>query len=1380
MAYIPLTPEEENNDAAWYTAGAAGIASGLFKVPEGVFSLAAELIDLGLDTNLAGKVEQFFDTINPFDELAQEHGAGRLTEALVSIGVPSTYGFKIGSKLAKKALDARKAGTSFSVGSRNAGKHAQKADRLNKLVQKTPGGEETLRFVAGVAGGAAGETMVADVEEIGTFGDMFDSAPTELDRYNSEGREDATRKLMNRFKFASEGLLITPFVGAVAKGGKALATQGKHLAYSSSKFDRAVAKIASVFTPKGKLTEEIFGSQKAMEYLKSVDTDRATEIVRNLTKAVDKSFPEMQKVLDKLVTPKEKKEFYKKLNDLLFEGDISKGLLDPKRVDDAINEMRALGVKGETSGEIINSLREARAHFSELASLTQGKKSELTDILKDRISKMVGNTYRIFEDKPILGLFNRYKASGESINNAISYFKTQLSKKDIARVGPPGPNQYKQEARQIVNNLVDEGLKAGKAGDLPNLDFMKGTLASRKLGHKEIMEATDQPIKVIRDLFGEIKDPRLSIFNTVSHLSAVGRQTKFLDDLYESNRKLQANGERGAFWGSEQQALDATNGVVDIVPVSDKLSGLGKISGEDVVNPLNGLWTTKDIADGLKLANNLKDDFLTAFAKGKDDASVAAQGASWLYRNLLLIPKGASQLAKTVLSIPTHIRNLLSAGAFAGANGILFTNPKDLANAFKEGARVSGLFKAGAKAADNEKAYRELLELGIVNQQLQIGDLKGLFRAAKFGDNVKNVDAVLSPMMSRLKAIPKWLQGKYVQEDDFWKITNHFVEMSRRGKAYAKAGIKEGDEVIDFMGRKQRYGDDFLKKESAHIVKNTVPNYAFVGDFVRLARSSPFGNFMSFPSEIIRTTSGIGSQIIKELKHIPAQGVTIKGSNITPMVMEVLQDGTTRMVKNNNPMYGIGVNRAIGMATTLTVVPTATVEMAKWAYDVTEDEIEALRQFVPSWSKNSTLVPIRDDNTGELKYMDFSHSNAYDLMARPFRTLALSINDATQNDETVMAGFARGMNDATKELVSPFVEESIWTEAMNNLTFRRGRTADGRRLYTDETSFGDKQWIKINHLVKSLDPSLAKYGRVIQTYTGAPTKTGQFLEGETLGMPDEVLGFMGLRPVTVDPIRSMGFKIQEYQAGIRDARREFTGGFFGLLRGGPIDEDDVIKRYIASNRARFNVQQEMFKNLNAANTLGVNNSDLRKEFKDRQLSMDTFSRLQRGRFDPYFPSLEIISRFREIAKNLGDPSAYRLAQADLRGLQRDFGKLDLGESFNEGGRVGLSQGSGSPITETEISSLLATLRSVRKELRKLDLDDSFDFEMEQYIEPEQPEGQAQVPQAGLPETPGVNPALIKQVLPSTNVMETGLTHTEQALLSNEEKAIRLRQRGMTS
>ena len=98
-------------------------------------------------------------------------------------------------------------------------------------------------------------------------------------------------------------------------------------------------------------------------------------------------------------------------------------------------------------------------------------------------------------------------------------------------------------------------------------------------------------------------------------------------------------------------------------------------------------------------------------------------------------------------------------------------------------------------------------------------------------------------------------------------------------------------------------------------------------------------------------------------------------------------------------MYRIGAQRAMGMAFTLGAVPTMLTEGAKTLYNVTEDEINALRQFVPDWSKNSTLIPIRDDKTGELKYIDFSHSNAYDLMSRPFRTLANEIAAATKNGD---------------------------------------------------------------------------------------------------------------------------------------------------------------------------------------------------------------------------------------------------------------------------------------------------------------------------------------------------------------------------------------------
>ena len=53
----------------------------------------------------------------------------------------------------------------------------------------------------------------------------------------------------------------------------------------------------------------------------------------------------------------------------------------------------------------------------------------------------------------------------------------------------------------------------------------------------------------------------------------------------------------------------------------------------------------------------------------------------------------------------------------------------------------------------------------------------------------------------------------------------------------------------------------------------------------------------------------------------------------------------------------------------------------------------------------------------------------------------------------------------------------------------------------------------------------------------------------------------------------------------------------------------------------------------------------------------------------------------------------------------------------------------------------------------------------------------QVGQAPLPPTPGVSPQLMTQG--PQNISQTGLTHTENALLSNEEKAMRLRQRGLS-
>ena len=106
-------------------------------------------------------------------DVSEERAIGRLTEAFVQIAVPGGAGAKAAT-MAAKALKAKRAGKYLNFKSKNVKKGTAKAKQLNDVSGKQ-------RFAAVVAGGAAGETLVADVEKIGTYGDLFEGGPTELD-----------------------------------------------------------------------------------------------------------------------------------------------------------------------------------------------------------------------------------------------------------------------------------------------------------------------------------------------------------------------------------------------------------------------------------------------------------------------------------------------------------------------------------------------------------------------------------------------------------------------------------------------------------------------------------------------------------------------------------------------------------------------------------------------------------------------------------------------------------------------------------------------------------------------------------------------------------------------------------------------------------------------------------------------------------------------------------------------------------------------------------------------------------------------------------------------------------------------------------------------
>lgn len=1296
-------PERDNEVSQLY-AGVNGVLSGLIKIPEGIVSLGAELVDLGLDTKTAVEVEKFFDRINPFEEVAEQKAAGKITEALTQVVSLGTAGARIALNLSNKAIKAKKAGTYLNLKAPNLTKGVKKASELNKLSGKQ-------KFAAITVGGAAGETLVADVEDIGTISDIFEGGPTELDRdVDLVGREDAQRKLLNRLKFGSESLLITPIVYGTFVGAKALATRGKQLAFSNKKIERALSKFGGFFRPRGDAPQEVFLARAAEKGKEMADTNFAMEQVKRIDQEVDNIFPAVKSFLDKS-TDKNRGKFLGEVNELLFSGD-----LKSKIPTDAYNKFLKTASKynasDETIEKIVDSVVKVRKRFDELmdiaaqgpANVEQVKQlqTNMRELMGDRVKQYLGTTYRVFQNQNF-GFYTRYKPTTESVEKVKDIFKRYAAKNGNPITDLEAENmvtEIVEQARQYnpktkLPTFAYENLSLG--GDSPeNIKTFARTLRRELPDGKEELQVIGKGSKAFRELFGEIDDARYSIYEGINRLGSVARKNELFDQILDVDEALKAArtpetppGQRGFFFDSKLEAQKNFGGVPrdDIVKIDPYVQEYFKDGV--LINRLQGAYTTRDIAEAFSNVSKVSE-----FMRGESGGALG-RSASWAYRNLFLTPKAGSQMAKTVLSVPTHIRNFLSSSAFSLANGTVFVDPRVYGRAMKEAAKV---VQVGLREPEAMAKYREYLRLGIVNTNVRLGDLKNLMRDAKINE-VGNVatDSILKPMLEKLGKVGELaargtrktvqtFQDAYVAEDDFWKIINFEVETVKRADAYQKAGIKK---TIDEV-----------KEEAADIVKNTVPNYAYVGQFVRAMRATPLGTFMSWPSEIFRTGFNIARQGLKDIKD--------------PIT------GSVNYFKSTNPMKKIGLQRLVGGTVAFGTLPYAIVEGTKAINGVSDEESEAGKDFVAPWSKDSQLLWFKDPDTGELYYSDWSANNVYDTLTRPFQTVLNSVQQGIEDEEVLIKGFAEGVTRAAANIAEPFIGESIFTEAVADIIARGGRTREGQQLYTEQTPVGEKYARIFRHIGETQMPQYKQFVRVYDSATGKPDANG-----DVISVPKQLAGVFGFRLIKLNPDKAMSFYLADYQTGERNARREFTGGPEGVLKPAK-SAQDVIERYFVANKALFDVHKKMRTHIKNAKKVGLSDDNLFEIFNKRGQKTD-YNYLTENTFDPYYPSRGIQQRFEEIAVDSGQPNPFEQAAPIIDRMYEAFQRKSLNDA-------------------------------------------DFDFKIEDFLPQAQQQGQVT-----LPDQPQPNPAVVST---QPTVTQTGLTPTENALLSEAEKQMKLKQRGL--
>jgi len=579
------------------------------------------------------------------------------------------------------------------------------------------------------------------------------------------------------------------------------------------------------------------------------------------------------------------------------------------------------------------------------------------------------------------------------------------------------------------------------------------------------------------------------------------------------------------------------------------------------------------------------------------------------YKSLMSLKAGA-QIAKTIFSPMTQIRNVTTASFFPLMSGLI-GGRSSLSDSWKLVAEdIFTGTKTNLTKLNTE--IDDMVRRGVLDQNIEVNEIRSIMNKAKDGA-ISFESFMNSPIVKKFVDV-------YQGGDNLWKVYSDKFYQSSLKTAFGDPKATPNqvlDNVRDwyktvakedfvensiFTGQKKT-AEEALKEVSAYLVTNTIPTYSKVPLVVQAVRRLPIGNFVAFPAEILRTTSN------------------------------VLTIGARELTSTNPYIRQMGARRVIGASATLGGIGKVVSETAQYVTGVSDEEMEAAkRSFIPTYEKNATLIPVsKPDLDGKFKYFNFSYSNPYDSLVRPFNAILGSFAEGSLNKDNVNQKIMASLfgdpvskrPGALSEFFAPFVTESIGTERVFDLIVRNGQTRSGSKIFYPTDDLQTKIAKGLDHIMGGLEPGAFSQAR--RVWQGA---TGTFTDaGTARNTRDELLAMMsGIRVQEVKPLSSMPFILTSYNKDKQAIGSKFAREVFSA-RTSPEQKISAFKDYLIES---FDSQQKMYTTLRDAENLGISKRDVRKILEERLTKSDT-RLLMKGQFKTPSYSEE---RFKTLIKRL--------------------------------------------------------------------------------------------------------------------------------------------------
>ena len=1313
-------PAKEKDYIEGYEEIERAVYGGMQDLGYSIGDLVTSGIDYVFDTDYVSKLDEAYEENKIKDP---ETLVGEFGKIGTQFGVPGGLIFKIGAR-----------GRAIAKGK----------DAVNKL-SKAQKVTQIGKRAGYMAGAFAATDFIAGSPNIDT---LFVEKEDEEDK---SGRDLALTRFKNRLRFASEGALIG---GGFSLMGKPLAVGLKYGLFKPGAYVAGMGlKVAdkAVITPLSIILSRTPGVPTGIRKLRDVSAF-TTEKLLNPIISRNLKFEQLPKFDDwRLFSVADSdpiKKRLKKLDNFLakFRSVGEKTGLGYQLTSDARREIKA---RSRTIEKYLESLEKksydlAKAnknlyntkttspasqdyYLDQTLSYLKGQKKldALPELLRgsaSALNKELIKTKKTFAEllpdkelkKYILDNLKSYMRKSFAVfsnpefvpeqkilDGATDYVLKNVIKRNkserLTAARLPGRATPAQKQKTYAEQIVKSILQAGKQNNGDPLQVLKDVSKYNLKSDKLIRTGEELP-DAIKKLLGEEDNLKASVLTTTSHAITQSVNKKSLDKLADLGLS------EGWLYRSREDAI--ARGVLDTGknPVG-KLKGLGLLQ-----SPMSKLYGSDQVVQALRGTPGKLDGFIQ----------------SDIYRNLLQL-KVATQFGKTVLSPATQVRNVTSASMFPLANGHI-GGRASVTEALK--MTLDDIFGAGKVINENDfiKNLENKIRLGVIDENIVASELKAVLQDIKAGAKVKSMDSLLNKL-SNTKMM-KTATRIYAGGDNLWKWYGHeYVKSQMRGMYNTVDDIAKWTKEITgrefqrfdtFTGARKSF-DQAIDEAAAWQIRNTYPTYSKVPEFVQNIRKLPFGNFVSFPAEMIRTTTNI------------------------------LDIGMKEAMSSNPLLRQQGYRRLIGASVVLGGANEGAGQIAQALTGVEEEQIDAYKRSLSApWNSRATIIPINKWKDGVGKAINFSYFSPYDAVTQPFTAAIKTLEEGQMTDkkrrEILFEQVSPFGDGFIGKLISPFISEAIALERISDVLpagffigGRDGRTKTGSMVYSPTDEIGTQISKSFIHLLKGIEPGAVSTGRKIQEAITGDVSRG----GVPRNLTDEALAlFSGIRIINVDVPRTMQYKITEYNKNKRLVTS--TEKLFSLqdyLTRGPAV---LLDEFRAIQDENYRVNRNFYNVLKDAETVGMSERDLRKLLNQRGISRKNARSLLKGKNIPYTGYKERMKkRVKEAEKLAKDEGRGRVnrdyfyPRSEFRKIEREYKRKSLNPE--------------APVNRNIIDNVM-------------------DLFSERVTPQDETVQTAQVQEIKTPPLPGTPMPRVQTARANINPI-TNLTRTQEALLSPEEKII---------